>query len=33
MFKVNEYVMYNFTGVYKIMDIIEEKDISNTNTE
>ncbi|NLM21323.1 MAG: transcriptional regulator [Peptococcaceae bacterium] len=29
MFKVNDYVVYNSTGVYKIVDIREEKDIND----
>lgn len=33
MFKVNDYVVYNATGVYKIVDIRKEKDISDNETE
>jgi len=33
MFKVNDYVMYNSTGVYKIIDITREKDINNHEIE
>lgn len=33
MFKVNDYVVYNSTGVYKIIDIRKEKDSSNNDTE
>lgn len=33
MFKVNNYVMYNSAGVYKIIDIRKEKDINNNETE
>jgi CarD family transcriptional regulator len=29
MFKVNDYVVYNSTGVYKILDIRKENDIDN----
>ncbi len=33
MFKVNDYVVYNSIGVYKIIDIRKEKEISNNETE
>ncbi|MDD2234482.1 MAG: CarD family transcriptional regulator [Desulfitobacteriaceae bacterium] len=33
MFKVNDYVMYNSVGVYKIIDIRKEKDFNNNETE
>jgi len=33
MFKVNDYVIYNSMGVYQIIDIREEKDINDNNTE
>jgi CarD family transcriptional regulator len=33
MFKVNDYVVYNLTGVYQIVDITEEKDINDKETE
>lgn len=33
MFKVNDYVVYSSTGVYKIIDIRKEKDISDNDTE
>lgn len=33
MFKVNDYVVYGSMGVYKIVDIREEKDISDNITE
>ena len=29
MFKLNDYVVYNSTGVYKIVDIRKEKDIND----
>ena len=32
MFKINDYVVYNSTGVYKIIDIRQEKDINNNDT-
>ena len=33
MFKVNDYVMYNTMGVYKIVDIRKENDINGNETE
>jgi CarD family transcriptional regulator len=33
MFKINDYVIYNSIGVYQIVDIRKDKDISNTETE
>jgi len=33
MFKVNDYVVYNTMGVYKIVDIRKDKDISNNEIE
>ncbi|NLM11944.1 MAG: transcriptional regulator [Clostridiaceae bacterium] len=33
MFKINDYVIYNSMGVYKIIDIREEKDINDNDTE
>ena len=33
MFKVNDYVIYNSMGVYKIIDIRKEKDINDEETE
>lgn len=33
MFKVNDHVVYNSTGVYKIIDIRNEKDINNNDTD
>lgn len=33
MFKVNDYVVYSSTGVYKIIDIIKEKDMNNNDTD
>jgi CarD family transcriptional regulator len=33
MFKVNEYVVYSSMGVYKIVDIIKDKDIDNNEIE
>lgn len=33
MFKVNDYVIYNSMGVYKIIDIRSEKDINDVDTE
>lgn len=33
MFKVDDYVVYNSTGVYKIIDIRTEKDISNNDVD
>jgi CarD family transcriptional regulator len=32
MFKINDYVVYNSIGVYKIIDIITEKVIKNRDT-
>lgn len=33
MFKINDYVIYNSTGVYKIIDIRTEKDINDADTD
>lgn len=33
MFKINEYVIYNSMGVYKIVDVRKEKDITGNETE
>lgn len=33
MFKVNDYVVYNSTGVCRIIDTIREKDINDNDTE
>ncbi len=33
MFKVNDYVIYNIMGVYKITDIRTEKDLNDVETE
>ncbi len=33
MFKINEFVIYNSLGVYKVVDIRREIDISNNETE
>ncbi len=33
MFKVNDYVIYNSIGVYKILDIRKEKDISDNEID
>ena len=33
MYKVNDFVVYNSSGVYKIKDIKKEKDISNNEIE
>lgn len=33
MFKVNDYVLYNLMGVFRVADIRKEKDISNKETD
>ena len=33
MFKIGDYVVYNLTGVYRIVDIRTEKDIENRDTQ
>ena len=33
MFEVNDYVVYNSNGVYKIVDIIKENDVNNIEIE
>lgn len=33
MFKVDDYVIYNSTGVYKIIDIVKDKNIDNNEIE
>lgn len=33
MFRTNDFVVYNSTGVYKIVDIKKEKDINDNETE
>lgn len=33
MFKINDYVVYSSSGVYKIVDITIEKDINDNDTE